>query len=267
VRHLLARQVRGGVARDEAAVAHHDHLVGDALHLVELVRDVDESHAVGLELRHQREQALRFRWRERRGRLVHDQQPRPAGKRPGDLDQLLLRHDELAHLGVGIGLQPHLAHHRRRAFAHRRVVEPPAAPLLVAEEDVLRDGQVLGQVELLVDQHDAGGLGGARSRELRRAAVDAQLAAGGRLVAGGDLHQRRLARAVLAEQPVDPAGLQRETDPVQHLHRAEGLDHLVERQGDAHRATSCSRRLSCMASTPAPTMPARSPSGVYWISR
>ena len=40
-----------GLAGDEAAVAHHDHLVGDALDLVELVRDVDDGHAVGLELR------------------------------------------------------------------------------------------------------------------------------------------------------------------------------------------------------------------------
>ena len=48
VRHLVARELGGRRARDEAAVAHHDHLVGDALDLVELVRDVDDGHAVGL---------------------------------------------------------------------------------------------------------------------------------------------------------------------------------------------------------------------------
>ena len=100
-----------GRARDEAAVAHHDHFVGDALDLVQLVRDVDEGHAFGLELRHQREQALRFAGGQRRGGLVHDQQARLACQRLGDFHQLLFRDDQLAHARIGTGLQPDLAQH------------------------------------------------------------------------------------------------------------------------------------------------------------
>ena len=67
----------------------------------------------------------------------------------------------MPHLGVGIDLQPDLPQHHSGLAAHRVIVEKPAALLLVAEKDVLRDGQVLGEVELLMDQHDTLGLRGA----------------------------------------------------------------------------------------------------------
>ena len=54
----MAGNVAGGLARDEAAVAHHDDLVGDALYFVELVRDVDDGHAGRIQLRDQLEQAF-----------------------------------------------------------------------------------------------------------------------------------------------------------------------------------------------------------------
>jgi hypothetical protein len=163
VGHLLARDVGRGRAGDEAAVAHHDHFVGHLLHFVELVRDVDDGHAIGAQLRDQLEQALGLAGRERGGGLVHDQQARAAGDGLGDLDQLLLGDDELAHLGARIDLQADGRDRGGRIALHRRVVEQPALFLLVAEEDVLRDGQVFGEVELLVDQHDAQRFGIARA--------------------------------------------------------------------------------------------------------
>jgi hypothetical protein len=48
---------------------------------------------------------------------------------------------------------------------HRAVVEEGAATPLAAEEDVLLDGQLLGEVELLVDEDDAPRLGLARGGE------------------------------------------------------------------------------------------------------
>ena len=41
--------------------------------------------------------------------------------------------------------------------------------------------------------------------------------------AGDDLHQRRLAGAVLADETMDLAGEQREVDPAKRLDAAEGL--------------------------------------------
>ncbi len=73
----------------------------------------------------------------------------------------------------------------------------------MAEEDVLRHGQVVGEVELLVHHGDAFRLRRTGTGEPGRLAVDAQFPASGRLVAGEDFHQRGLARTVLAEQTVN----------------------------------------------------------------
>ena len=288
VRHLPARDVRRQLARDEAAVAHHDDLIGDALNLVELVRDVDQRDAVGLQLRDQCEQALGLARRERRGRLVHDQQARLALQRLRDLDQLLLGDDQMLDQRVGACRQADQSQHAFGLGAHRSVVEPRARPaarrartgvrstkephqtarLLVAEEDVLRDGQVLGERELLVDHHDAARLGCPWSIEVHHVAIDTQFAAAQGFIAGEDLHQRALAGAVLAEQADHATGCEVEADTVQDLHRAERLLDLVKRHCRAHAATfPRPRSVSCIASTPAPIKPAWSPSGEYRISR
>jgi hypothetical protein len=80
---------------------------------------------------------------QRGGGLVEDQQLHVLGQRLGDLDQLLLADAELAdrdhrHLG-----QAHLVEQLLRlGVGPVPVDEPAATPLLVAEEDVLGDGEV-----------------------------------------------------------------------------------------------------------------------------
>src|SRR5438045_9717765 len=49
-----------------------------------------------------------------------------------------------------------------------------------------------------------------------------------RMHAGDDLHQRALARAVLADETMDLAGGEREVDPTQRLDAAEGLGDLLQ---------------------------------------
>ena len=75
---------------------------------------------------------------------------------------------------------------------------------------------------------------------MHRTPINAQLSAARRLVARKDLHQGRLASAVLANQSVDATGLERKTHIVQHPHRPERLNDLVELDADAHRPTPCS---------------------------
>ena len=58
--------------------------------LVEPVRDVDDADAVGRELPDDAEEPRAFRRRQRRGRLVHDEDARVERQRLGDLDELLL---------------------------------------------------------------------------------------------------------------------------------------------------------------------------------
>ena len=67
------------------------------------------------------------------------------------------------------------------------------------------------QIQLLVDDADAGALRVERAGDGGGPAVDADDAAIGPHRSGDDLGQRALARAVLAHQRVDFAGLQRES--------------------------------------------------------
>ena len=142
--------------------------MGDALYFVELVRDVEHRHAARIQLGDQLKQTFGLAGGQRCGGLVHDQQFCLAREGLGDFDQLLLSDDQIPHLGVGVDFQSHLLQHHRGLAAHRVIVEQPAALLLVAEKDILRDGQVVGEVEFLMDQHDALGLRGARAAEMHR---------------------------------------------------------------------------------------------------
>ena len=79
----------------------------------------------------------------------------------------------------------------------------------VAEEDVLGDGQLGEEQQLLVDRGDAAVARLARGDRLELGVADADRAAVGRVDAGDDLDQRRLAGAVLAEQRMHLAGAAR----------------------------------------------------------
>ena len=99
----------------------------------------------------------------------------------------------------------------------------------VAEEDVLGDGELGEEQELLVDGGDAaaGGLARGDGGELLVAEADA--AAVGGVGAGDDLDERRLAGAVFAEERVDLAGAEVEGDVVQHADAGEGLGDAADR--------------------------------------
>ena len=80
---------------------------------------------------------------------------------------------------------------------------PGARRGLAAEEDVLGGGEVRHQRQLLVDGADAEVVGLPRALDAHHAAVDLDRPRIPRHRAAQDLHQRRLARAVLAEQYVN----------------------------------------------------------------
>ncbi len=84
-----------------------------------------------------------------------------------------------------------------------------AVQLLGAEDDVLEDAEVVGEHEVLEDHADAGGDRVSRRRERDLLAVDLDRARVRLLHAVQDLHQRGLARAVLADDRVHGAALSR----------------------------------------------------------
>ena len=123
-------------------------------------------------------------------------------------------------------------------------VEPAAAGRLRAQHDVLEDGQVVGQHEVLVHHADAGGDGVGRALEAHRCAVDGHRPVVGPLHAVDDLHERRLAGAVLPDDGVDLALAHDERDVAVGDDAGEALGDARELDddigGDAGRC--CGRR-------------------------
>ena len=93
----------------------------------------------------------------------------------------------------------------------------------IGDEQVFGDAEIAEQVQFLVDEGDA--LPGRLARTFRPKILAVEDDAPGiHLVdAADDVHRRRLAGAVLADEPENPARLQREADVVQDLHAEEAL--------------------------------------------
>ena len=126
---------------------------------------------------------------------------------------------------------------RAAAFEPAETDEAAAVRPVAAEEDVLGDAERAGGRELLVDEADAEVLALAHRAERDRAAGEGDLAGRWREGAGDDVDERRLARAVLADEADDLAGRDAEVDAVQHRHVAEALRDAADLEDGGHGGT------------------------------
>ena len=113
-----------------------------------------------------------------------------------------------------------------RLRASSRIALPSrtaAAQDFAAEEQIGRDVEARHQVELLIDGGDAGRLRFARISEGDHSPSISISPSSGAMHARKNVHQRRLAGAVLAEQRMDFAGVEREIDAAQRLRAAKAL--------------------------------------------
>ncbi len=199
---------------DIAAVAQHGDAVGELVHLGHAMRDVDDGESLGAQPRDQVEQPARLAIGERGGRLVHHQDARPRMHRARDLDHLLLGDRQIADQRARPEAGAEAREHLRAAADHGGAVDRQSATRLAAEMDVLGNREVGRERELLIDDRDAMRLGRERAVDLRRLAVEPDLRARIRRIgAGEDLHQRRLAGAVLPHQRVHLARMDGELEP------------------------------------------------------
>ena len=162
---------------------------------------------------------------ERGRRLVHDQHARVERQRLGDLHHLLLGDRQPADDRARIERQAHVIENGRRLAVELVFVEQEAERALgfAADENILRDGQMIHQLQFLMNDPDSRRLSLARTGEIDRSAVVKDGPAVLDVDAGQDLHQRRFAGAVLAHQRVNLAGHELEPDVAQRAHAGEGL--------------------------------------------
>ena len=95
-----------------------------------------------------------------------------------------------------------------------------------------------------MDDADAEFLRPAGRSDLDRLAFQQDLAVIGLVDAGQDLHQRRLAGAVLAHQGVHLAGAQFQPGVVQRAHTRKGLAHACHGDEHGHRRSLRSSQLA-----------------------
>ena len=149
------------------------------------------------------EQLLRLLRREHRRRLVEDEDVRAAVERLQDLDALLLADRDVLDAGMRVDGQRVALGELADPLLGRPVVEEDAVPgRLQREHDVLRHGHHRDQHEVLVHHAHARVDRRARRAEADRLPLDHDLALVRVVEAVEDVHQRRLARTVLAEERV-----------------------------------------------------------------
>ena len=249
------RQQRLGRARavdrvDLAPAPQHGDAVGDLEHLVQLVRDEDDGHPLCDEALEDLEQLHRLLRRQHRGRLVEDQDVGAAIERLEDLDALLLAHGDVADARVRVDVEAELLGELAdAAFGGGGVEKYAVPPRLRGEHDVLGDGHHRDEHEVLVHHPDPGGNRAVRRADVGRLAVQQDLALVGPVEPVEDVHQRRLAGAVLAEQCMHLAGAEIEVDVVVREHTRKALGDPAQLEdgrvgdGSSHgRADSMERR-------------------------
>ena len=203
-RRLAARVALAG----DLARAQHGRLVAQRADLVELVADVEDAAALVGQAAQRLEELLdRLRRQHRRG-LVHDEEARVLQQAAHDLDALPLADRHRVHVAGGVERKSVLRRHV--ADARRKVVARAIA--LQRERDVVGDRQRLEQREVLEDHADAEPARARRIGDDDGLAFPRDRPGVGLDRAVDDLHQRRLAGAVLAQHRVDLAGQNREVD-------------------------------------------------------
>ena len=172
------------------------------------MRNVEHGRTLGPYVADHLEKRLRLNRRQRRRRLIEDDDAVGHEKRSRDLHELPLRNRKIANDGIRIEL-------------HTKVKDCPACARIHGAVDEDRERQAVE--DLLMHQNDAAPLGVHRTGERKRRTVNLECPCGRCQVASQDLHQRRFPGAVLADDGMHLAPTDRQRNILQHLDRAKGL--------------------------------------------
>ena len=202
----------------ELAVAQDGHPIGQVLHLVHLVGDDDDGLAVVAHIAQDLEELFRLLGGQHSSGLVQNQNIRPAIEDLHDLHRLLLGNGHIVDLLVGVHVEAvgiaNLLH-----FGSDLIHIQPSG-LLQAQDDILRSGEHIHQLEVLMNHANAIGKGILGGTDQRLLAIDENPALIGKIDAGEHIHERCLAAAVFPQQSQNFALVDVQPHPVIGQHRA-----------------------------------------------
>ena len=236
------RRRAGDERAGELSVAKDRDAVGDRHHLVDVMRDEDDAGAGRGDGADEAEQLLDALARQERRRLVEEHEAGPAGGGAGDADFLEGAHDgEQRPLDRAQAVDALFRVDGKAEAVERLAGRRPFAPPVdeaalrsrqMGEAEIFEHGQRRHETEILVHEaHAETAEVAGLQRQIDRLAVEVEPPAGiGRMEAGQNLDERRLAGAVLAEQAMHLAGRDAERDPRQRTRAAEGLGDPIELQ-------------------------------------
>ena len=219
--HHFADEAGVGHARHVArlngvAVAQHNVAVGHLKQLVELVGDVGNGLALAPQRVDDAEKHLHLALADGRSGLVHDNDLRVEEQGLGNFHHLLLAHLQVANQRVGRNVELEPVEQLLGLAAHLLLVErAPAGGNFPAQKDVFRDAQVRNQVQLLVNDGNAGLLGLARIGKPHLPALEQNPPLVLGVHARQNLHQRGLAGPVLPDDGIHLAAFQHQVDCVE----------------------------------------------------
>ena len=124
------------------------------------MRDIDNPAPLRFQLADNTEQRFGFGIGQGVGRFIHNDDLRLKAQHLSDFHHLLIADGEIAYQAVAFKAQVQLRQQFVRFGVHRFPVDF-AKPVneFAAEEDVLRNGELRDQIQLLVDNADTGFLG------------------------------------------------------------------------------------------------------------
>lgn len=214
------------------------HRVGHVHDLAELVRDQDDGLSLVAESLEDAKQVIRLRRGQHTGRFVENQDVGMAVQRLQDFHPLLVADREVLDPLVGIHVKFVFARQfgQKRPCPGERRLEPGS--VLRAEYDVLQDGEVLDQLEMLEHHADSGGNGGLAVGNFGHFAADENFARISLVEPVKYRHQRGLSGPVLADDAVDRPRHDSHRDVLVGLNVAEGLGHPPKLDGRGDRVRS-----------------------------
>jgi hypothetical protein len=164
------------------------------------VADEQERAAGITQLAYDAEQLRAFALRQRRGRLIEDQQSRFVRERARDLHHVFLRDAQGTGRRIGTKIRIEVAQHGRGRCAQGAPIDQPTPRRLRIHEQVFRHREVVERQAFLVDHPDTERARGLRIADAHRVTADMDFT-GVRLIHTRQyFHERRLAGAVLADE-------------------------------------------------------------------